>query len=266
VCGICEIQNKKEDFNVFSEEEAENYVIGVYSGLYSVRSLDLSTYLKTARKLSQGVFSGYGKTLFDVQYGTQDWDMLRALQEDVYVFSGAKQYQMVREMSSWLTNDQGITPFGEFRAKAKETFFQYNDDWLRAEYNSAIGQARTAAMWQEYVKEANVLPMLTYQTAGDMNVRPTHQILDKISRPVNDKFWDKFMPPNGWNCRCIVVQGGPEVQKTSLKGFVPPDDVPEIFQFNAGKEKIIFSPKHPYYDVAKRDKEWAKQNFGMPLP
>lgn len=266
MCGLCEIENKQTKLDLFSDEEIENYIIGVYAGLYSVQNQDLSTYLKVARKLSQGVFNGYGTSLFDVQPASEDWLMLRALQENVYIFSGAKQYQMLREMSKALVTDGKPTPFSEFKKFAKEKFEEYNEAYLRAEYNSAIGQARSAARWKEYEKESNVLPMLRYQTAGDGNVRPTHEILDNITRPVNDRFWDKYYPPNGWNCRCVVIQEGPEVEKTSLKGFVPPDDVPDIFQFNAGKEKIIFSPLHPYFKVAKRDKDWAKQNFGMPLP
>lgn len=267
MCGFCDIQNKEEEkINLFSEEEIDNYIIGVYAGIYSVKNLDLSTYLKVARKLSQGVFSGYSKTLFDVQYGTEDWVMLRALQENVYLFSGAKQYHMLKEMSKGLTTGKFVTPYGEFKQYAKTIFEEYNENYLRAEYNSAIGQARAASRWQEYEKEANVFPMLTYQTAGDGRVRPTHEILDNISRPVNDKFWDKFYPPNGWNCRCIVIQNGEDTPKTNLKGFIPPDDVPPAFQFNAGKEKIIFSNKHPYFDIAPRDKKNAKQNWGLPLP
>ena len=41
--------------------------------------------------------------------------------------------------------------------------------------------------------------------------------------------------------------------------------MPDIFMFNAGKQRIVFSPKHPYFDVADRDKGFAKTNFGMPI-
>jgi SPP1 gp7 family putative phage head morphogenesis protein len=172
----------------------------------------------------------------------------------------------LKEINKALVTDGRASTFSEFRKQAKTIFETYNENHLRAEYNSAIGQARTASRWQEYVKESNVLPMLTYQTAGDGRVRPAHELLDNISRPVNDPFWDKFMPPNGWNCRCIVIQNGSDTPKTSLKGCMPPDDVPPAFRFNAGKEKIVFSKKHPYFNIAPRDKKNAKQNFGMPLP
>lgn len=267
MCGFHDVKNKKykEKLNLFTEKEIDNIILAIFSGIITVQSLDLMTYLKVARKLSDGVFEGYGKTLFDVQFGSQDWTMLRDLQENIYVFSGAKQYQQVRAMSSLLTGENKITTFSAFNKKSREIFEDYNENYLHAEYNSAIAQARTASQWQEITTHVKQFPMLTYHTVGDMRVRPTHAALDHITRPVIDKFWDSYMPPNGWNCRCTVIQDD-ESKKTSLKGFKKPDDVPDIFMFNAGKDRIVFSPKHPYFDVAPRDKSFAKQNFGMPLP
>ena len=267
MCGFCDIENKEEKINLFTEEEIDTFIFGVYAGIYSVKNLDLSTYLKIARKLSQGVFTGYSKTLFETLYPSDDWVMLSALQENVYMFSAAKQYTMLREMNKQLVTGKTITPFREFRKAAGEIFETFNENHLRAEYNSAIGQARSASRWQEYVKEANVLPNLKYQTAGDGRVRPEHQILDNTVRPIGDKFWDKYYPPNGWNCRCIVIQEDIDTKITKVPKNISETDVPLEFRFNAGKEKIIFSKEHPYFkDVSRKDKPFARTNFGMPLP
>lgn len=267
MCGFCDIENKDEKIHLFTDEEIENFIFGVYVGIYSVKNLDLSTYLKIARKLSQGMFEGYGKTLFETLYPSEDWMMLRALQENVYMFSAAKQYSMLREMNKALVKNDIVTPFKEFKKIASDIFDTFNENHLRAEYNSAIGQAKSAAKWQNYVKEANILPNLKYQTAGDGRVRPEHQILDNIVRPVGDKFWDKYYPPNGWNCRCIVTQEDGDTKVTKVPKNISVEDVPVEFRFNAGKERIIFSKEHPYFkDVDKKDKPFAKTNFGMPLP
>lgn len=265
MCGFCDVENKEQKLNLFTEEEIDNIILAIYAGIITIRSLDVMTYLKVAHKLSDGVFKGYGKTLFDVQYGSNDWYMLHDFQHNVYVFSGAKQYQQVKEISALLTKGDAVTPFNEFKTQAKVVFDQYNENYLRAEYNSAIAQARSASQWQEIISQQDQFPMLTYQTVGDDRVRPTHAELDNITRPVNDKFWDTYMPPNGWNCRCHVEQND-DVKKTSLRGFKKPNDVPDIFMFNAGKARIVFSPRHPYFDIAPRDKEFAKQNFNMPQP
>ena len=44
-----------------------------------------------------------------------------------------------------------------------------------------------------------------YVTAGDDRVRPSHAILDGTTLPKSDKFWNRFYPPNGFNCRCQAI-------------------------------------------------------------
>lgn len=274
MCSVCEVHNKFDEkpIHLFTDEEIDLIILAIYAGTISTHNLDVTTYLKTARKLSEGVFDGYGKSFETVAYASEDYYMLKALTDNVFIFSAAKTYQQTREieqvakqLSSKLVTDRRVSMFNEFKKEAKKIFLEYNENYLRAEYNSAIAQARTASQWQEIQADKAILKMLTYQTVGDARVRPTHQELDNISRPVDDRFWDIYMPPNGWNCRCTVEQSS-DAKKTSLKGFKKPKDVPDIFQFNAGKERIVFSPKHPYFKVEPRDKGFAKQNFNMPMP
>ena len=115
--------------------------------------------------------------------------------------------------------------------------------------------------------DADVLPLLQYQTIGDGRVRPTHAALDNIIRPISDPFWKQYYPPNGWRCRCTVIQLS-EGQETDLSGFNPPDDVPPLFRMNAGQDGYVFKSKgkdkHPYFDIAKEDKANAKVNWNLP--
>lgn len=271
---MCNYQNSiDEPLNTFSDEDFERIILEVYFGLISTRKLDLHTYLKIARKLSEGVFEGYGLKLAEALTHSEDYLMLKALQENVYIFSAAKTYQQTNELeymrekvSRALASETRVNQFNEFKKQAKEILKEYNEHRLRAEYNSATSQGRTASQWQEIKSKEKDLPVLKYQTVGDARVRPEHVILDNIVKPVGDKFWDHFMPPNGWNCRCTVIQDEDEPSTDTSGLTVSPNDVPPEFRFNAGKERIVFSPKHPYFKVAPRDKDWAKQNFGLPLP
>ena len=265
MCSLCGIENKAEDpIHLFSDEEIDRIILAIFAGAITVESLDLNTYQKIARKLSEGVFEGFGRDINSVMYASEDYYMLKALRENIYIFSGAKTYQQTREISSLLVGDK-ISGYNDFKKKAKQIFKDYNENYLRTEYNSAIAQARSASQWMEIEKDKETVEMLTYHTVGDERVRPTHSDLDNITRPVDDHFWSIFFPPNGWNCRCTTLQNNDE-EKTNLRGFKAPSDVPDIFKFNAGKERIIFSPKHPYFQVAPRDRDFAKQNFNMPTP
>ena len=265
MCGYCDINNiDTKQLNLFSNEEVERIIYDIFNGTINLRNLDVHTYLKTARKLSEGVFEGFGKDIDGMLLNTPDYKMLYALRDNVYVFSGAKTYQQTREISSLLTNDGAISSFGDFKKKAVNIFDEYNKNYLTAEYNSAIAQSRSASQWMDIEKEKDVLPYLKYRTAGDGRVRPEHAQLDGITKLVDDSFWNEYMPPNGWNCRCGVIQLD-EATVTDTKGLVV-ENVPDIFRFNAGKERIVFSHKHPYFDIAPRDVEFAKLNFNLPMP
>lgn len=264
MCSFCDIQNAAP-INIFSDEEIERIVIGVYSGLITPQSLDVATYLRVGEKLTNGVYNGFGKTLTDVVWNSPDFKMLNDLRNNVYVFSGAKQYHQVREMVDAIYDKDRIKPFSEYKKTGTDIFKNYNENYLRAEYNAAISQSRSASMWMEIESNSELLPMLTYSTVGDGRVRPEHAMLNNISRPVNDKFWDNYFPPNGWNCRCTTLQTD-DTTKTSLKGFKQPDTVPPEFMMNAGKQKIVFSDKHPYFTVEPRDKSLLDNNFYLPKP
>jgi SPP1 gp7 family putative phage head morphogenesis protein len=264
MCSFCDIQNAAP-IHIFSDEEIERIVIGVYSGLITPESLDLVTYNLVAEKLSKGVYNGFGKSIIEAEWGTPDYEMLRSLRTNVYKFSGAKQYHQVREMVSAIYDGDRIKPFSEYKKTGSDIFKNYNVNYLQAEYNSAIAQSRSASMWMEIEANAELLPMLEYHTAGDGRVRPEHAMLNGIKRPVNDKFWSNYFPPNGWNCRCTTLQTD-DTDKTSLKGFKQPSTVPNEFMMNAGKDKIVFSDKHPYFTVARKDEDLKNRNFDMPIP
>ena len=262
MCKFCDIVNSLPD--LFSEQEMDRYIAAIFAGTINIRNLDRVTYLKVADRLKQGVYSGYGKSIDSVLYLSEDYKMLYALRDNVYIFSAAKEYQSVRHMSSLLTDNGKIVPFNEFKKQASKVYEDYNKAYLNAEYNSAIAQSRTASQWLDIEAQKGLFPYLQYQTAGDGRVRPEHAALNGIIKKVGDPFWDKYMPPNGWNCRCDVIQID-EGKVTDTTNLVV-ENVPDIFKFNAGKERIVFSKEHPYYDVAPKDKAFAKTNFGLPMP
>lgn len=266
MCGYASIKNSgQEPERIFSDEEIQRIVEEIFAGRITVRSLDAFTYTKVAEHLTKGVYLGYGKTIIETAFGTPDYEMLSALRENVYVFSGAKTYQQTRELTALLTDGDARRGFYSFEKEAKAVIEQYNVNWLQAEYELGIASGRMAGHWQQIEKNKAYLPFLTYQTVGDGRVRPSHVLLDNITRPIDDPFWDKYYPPNGWRCRCHVEQkeDGPV---TDLTGFTQPDDVPDLFLMNCGKQKIVYNKAHPYFNVPPEDKGFASINFGLDLP
>lgn len=258
----------RNELSLFEDSFIADYILDVFRGVFSTRKLPVKIYNAIAEYLTKGVFDGYGKTISEVDFDTPDYQMLKALRENIYVFSAAKTYQQVRELSSLMVGKDGkLVPFADFEEKARNVFDLYNSTHLQVEFEAAIGQATMAANYMQYQKDKDALPYLQYQTVGDGRVRNTHKTLDNITRRVDDPFWDEYLPLNGWGCRCTVIQlDEQEGKETDLTGFKPPKDVPDVFRMNPAKDKIIFSPKHPYFQVAKGDKDFAKKNFDLPLP
>jgi len=152
MCGFCDIVNVDEP-PLFTDDEVESYLYGIYIGLITIDKLNVASYTKVAEKLTSGVYKGFGKMLMSVDYTTPDYKMLVDLRENVYIFSGAKEYQQVRHLSSLLTNEKGVKTFNEFKKEALAVHRDYNVNYLRAEYENAIVTSRSASMWMDIEKD-----------------------------------------------------------------------------------------------------------------
>lgn len=78
---------------------------------------------------------------------------------------------------------------------------------------------------------------LQYSTAGDERVRRSHRTLDGITLPMESKFWDWYYPPNGWGCRCTVIQR----RKTKFKPTDENEAMNKGSQATAGKHQEMSS-------------------------
>jgi SPP1 gp7 family putative phage head morphogenesis protein len=182
------------------------------------------------------------------------------LKNNTFVFSGFKTHQQLERVSRLLHDDDGhVKPFNRFLKDVKDIDKKYNRTYLQAEYNFAVASAQSAGQWHEFSEYADRY-YLQYRTAKDERVREEHAILDGITLPMNDEFWNEFFPPNGWNCRCEAIQvskkryepsnpsealarGRAATYKPNADGI----NKAAIFRFNPGKEQRIFPKKHPYY-------------------
>jgi SPP1 gp7 family putative phage head morphogenesis protein len=87
------------------------------------------------------------------------------------------------------------------------------DRRLRTIYDTNLRMARAAGQWKRIETLKPYQPFLMYSAVRDNRTRPLHRKwggLDpgtvRIILPVDHPAWRQFYPPNGWGCRCDVIQ------------------------------------------------------------
>jgi len=59
--------------------------------------------------------------------------------------------------------------------------------------------------WDYFNRNQDAFPYLMYDAINDTRVRPAHLAMDNIIKPVGDPFWAEHAPPNGYMCRCSLI-------------------------------------------------------------
>lgn len=231
-----------------------NIIEDVANGKVTIHKLPTNYYNSVRGDIMDSVKKGMGDTK-----GFEG--LAENLNLNAQAFSAAKTYNLVRDLES-IKGDK------EYNEKAKSIIKQY-DIWQEAETNTAQQQTYQAKQWQIIKDDIDLFPILKYSTIGDacMICRP----LDGITAPVNSPIWKKIYPCNHYNCYCIVVQltaGEDLTDKDRMAAIV--DESTKLmnttFLSNPGITQQIYTSKHPYFaSVPKDDRDFAKQNFGLPI-
>ena len=191
--------------------------------------------------------------------------MRQRLTRSNYIFSGIKTFHELNEAFPSLLDENGNRkPFERFLNDVRKIDNTYNSHYLRAEYNFVQSSAHMAAKWEQFAEDGDRYN-LQYRTAGDSKVRPAHAALNGVTLPPSDPFWQTYYPPNGWNCRCTVVQvrkskypvtPHDEAMKRGEEALQ--DDTKGIFHFNPGIQQKTIPDYNPYTIRRCRDCDIAK--------
>lgn len=121
-----------------------------------------------------------------------------------------------------------------------------------------------AAKWEEFTEDGDRYNP-QYRTANDSKVRPEHATMHGITLPPSYPLWEEFYPPNGWNCRCNVLQVRKSKYPTTdheeamaLGELATGKDFKGIFRINPGKEEKCVPDYNPYTISRCRDCDIAK--------
>lgn len=77
---------------------------------------------------------------------------------------------------------------------------------LRTIYDTNLRQAQSAGRYERMQRTKARRPYARYVCVDDGNTRAEHWRWHGLVLPIDDPFWDTHWPPNGWGCRCKVMQ------------------------------------------------------------
>lgn len=229
------------------EEALTKMVLEIWRNKNMPPAINVPVTKHYANLFFNAVEEGFGNKIIDVDFDTPDYLMLRKLQESVFHFSAAKNYQQLKALSQALINSDGkLRTFKEF----KEQAFKINQDhvhtWLKAEYDMAVCTGQASASWVRIIENKSVLPNLEYDSVLDQRTTDVCYHLNGVIKPVDDSFWDIYFIPNHWGERATIRQlaGGKITPSASI---VHPEKMHDMFKTNMAKNGFAFPPGHAYY-------------------
>jgi SPP1 gp7 family putative phage head morphogenesis protein len=107
-------------------------------------------------------------------------------------------------------------------------------------FRTNLQSAYQAGRYKQMLEVAPRRPYWMYDAVNDMRTRPSHAALDGKVYRFDHPFWDKFYPPNGFNCRCTVrTLSEADMERRGLKESTQPPEGVEPdpgWDYNAGYE------------------------------
>ncbi len=167
-----------------------------------------------------------------------DW-----FRQQAFTVSGIQQQQVLAALRQKIEAAiAGTSGWSEFRSSAqavlREAGAEISDAQLATVFNTNLASAHGAGKWLEGQAAAGVLPYWQYVTAGDVRVRPAHQLQDGKVYAKNHPYWNLWFPPNGYNCRCTVTEwdeAGLAAAGLKPESVVPPESPDAGFAGNFGQ-------------------------------
>ena len=215
--------------------------------------------------VSQPVKEEFGQRWVDYDY-KEPKSLIQKFKKNLWQFSSAKTLTELEYINSLILDKNGrIKPEHQFMRDVKKANILFNRNYLQAEYQTAKRGAQMAHLWNKFLEQKEYYPNLVYRTVGDSRVRPEHAALNGVVKPIDDPFWKTYYPPNGWRCRCTVMN---TAEKVSEGTFEDKTVKPE-FHGNTALDEEILTSKGTFFKLLNKDHK-AKINaelmkYNMPM-
>ncbi len=219
-------------------------------------------------QLTQGLKSGFGVT---AGYNTPDTLAYQMMEYNLFEFSASKTEARLALMTDLLLNKDknGINSYKDFEKLASEKVGEFNKNWLQSEYNLSVAVGQNTAQYHRFMADKADFPYVEYQTAGDDKVRNQHRLLDGKIFNLNDSEAMKLWPPNGYGCRCEMLQTNKKPKKGALTGKEGIDLMKQSdpkwkdsqFEINRADLKKVFTTEQYYSDIKGLPKKLNEMTF-----
>lgn len=226
-----------------------------------------SIIAEEALQLTSGLKLGYGVNL---GYNTPDSLAYQLMEYNLFEFSASKTEARLAAMTDLLIdkNKKQIRSYPEFEKLASEKTKSFNKEWLQSEYNLSIAVGQNSAQFHRFMAEKDDFPFVEYQTAGDRKVRNQHAKLDGKIFSLSDKEAMKLWPPNGYGCRCEMLQTNRKPKEVTsgaigqeLMKEADPKWAQSQFDINRGDLKQVFTKEQFYSDLKQLPKKLNEMTY-----
>lgn len=201
-------------------------------------------------------------------YTGPDQLVLQMMEYNVFEFSASKTEARYASMMELVTDGEKIRDYNEFERLCLDRTEDLDTRYLQTEYNLSIAVGQNSAAYVRFLAEKDtVTSFVQYQTVGDENVREAHQVLDGKIFSLDDKEAMKLWPPNGYGCRCEMLQyigSGKAMSGRTATELMYSRDVGfrnSQFEINRGDLKQVFTQKQFYGDNKGLPAELDKMTY-----
>ena len=133
-------------------------------------------------------------------------DIREAVDEAIAEGATFRQFQqrlepVLRKKGWWGRRDMADPLTGEVRSVQLGSARR-----LRIIFDTNLRTSYAYGRWERIQRLRQAMPYLRYVSVLDARTRPEHAAWHGTVLPVDHPFWETHYPPNGWNCRCTVMQ------------------------------------------------------------
>ena len=195
------------DLPVISEPDLktlfEEALKSIYNELVDVKTeIEPNLFNATFDALNHAVDTGFGS----ISYDDPDFGFLNELKYSNGVFAAFKTHRQQNDLAAQLLDENGnLKTFEQFRKDTEAILSDYNRNWLKTEYDTAVIRARMAARFKEFQRDADLYPNLKWLKSTSVVKRELHVNLYGLILPIDDPFWTQQYPGSLWNCKCGIT-------------------------------------------------------------